>query len=151
MSADFKWEIAPIKTADQLSKGLRNKAIRIAMNKASAVVKNAVIAKVPVRYGYLKKSIKIKLKNYKNSAVWVSVVGPKSDFKRNKGKRKRGPKKGQPITHRPSNYAKLLEKGTKHAKAHPFLKPALDATKGQFMDTLRQKIEEQVNQLLPKK
>jgi len=151
VKTEFKWKIDPIKEADKLSKGLKNKAIRIAMNKASAVVKNAVVQNAPIRYGYLKKSIRIKLRNYKNRAVWVSVIGPKSDFKKKKGKRKRGPRKGEPIQHRPSNYARLLEQGTKHAKARPFLKPALQATRSQFMTTLTTSIREQVQQLLPQK
>jgi HK97 gp10 family phage protein len=148
---EFKWKIDPLKTADKLSAGLKNKAIRIAMNKASAVVKNAVIGNAPVRYGYLKKSIRIKVRNYKGKVIWVSVIGPKSDFKKAKGKRKRGPRKGEPIQHRPSNYARLLEQGTSHAKARPFLKPALQSTRSRFMQVLTASIKEQVNHLLPKK
>lgn len=151
MKTEFKWKINPLKTADKLSQGLKNKAIRIALNKASAVVKSAVVNNAPVRYGYLKKSFRIKLRNYKNKVVWVSIIGPKSDFKKAKGKRKRGTKKGEPIQHKPSNYARLLEEGTKHAKARPYLKPALQQTQSQFMRILSQSIEEQVNQLLPKK
>jgi HK97 gp10 family phage protein len=151
MGAQVKWKIDPVKEADKLEKGVRNKVIRIAMNKASGVVKAAVVGYAPKRYGFLQKSIRIKVRNYKGKAVWVSVIGPKSDFKRNKGKRKRGEKKGTPITHRPSNYARLVEKGTKRAKARPFLKPALQQTRSQFMNTLRQSIGDQVKQLLPKK
>lgn len=151
MGASVKWKIDPVREADKLEKGVRNKVVRIAMNKASGVVKAAVVSNAPSRYGFLKKSIRIKVKNYKNKAVWVSVIGPKSDFKRNKGKVKRGEKKGTPITHRPSNYARLVEKGTKKAKAHPFLKPALKSTQSAFMSTLRASIKDQVQTLLPKK
>lgn len=147
-NSSFKWTINPMKEVDGL---LKNKVLRIAMNKASAVVKAAVGAKAPVRHGFLKKSIRIKIRQYKASQVWASVVGPKSDFKKNKGKVKRGPKKGIAIAHRPSNYARLVEQGTKRSKARPFLKPALDQTRNQFQQVLIASIKEQVAQLLPKK
>lgn len=151
MEASFKWEIDPVREADKLSKGLKNKAIRISMNKAAAKVKAAVVSNAPKRYGYLQKAQRIKVKNYKAGVVWVAVVGPKSDFKKAKGKVKRGPKKGSPIYHRPSAYARLVEKGTKFAKARPYLKPALEQTAAVYMNTLRLSIKEQVRQLLPKK
>ena len=149
--SSVKWKIDPVKEAEKLEKGVRNKVMRIALNKASAVVKAAVVSNAPSRYGYLKKSIRIKVKNYKGKAVWVSVIGPKSDFKKSKGKRKRGPKKGEPIQHRPSNYARLVEKGTKTAKAQPFLKPALKQTASKFQQLLRSSVKEQLGALLPKK
>lgn len=151
MGAQVKWKIDPVREADKLDKGVRNKVVRIAMNKASGFLKKSIVSNAPSRYGFLKKSIRIKVKNYKNKAVWVSVIGPKSDFKRNKGKVKRGEKKGTPIVHRPSNYARLVENGTKTSRARPFLKPALQATRSQFMNVLRQSIKDQVQTLLPKK
>ena len=151
MSASVTWTIDPVKEADKLTKGLKNKVLRIAMNKASATVKAAVVSNAPSRFGYLKKSIRIKVKNYKGGSVWIAVVGPKSDFKKNKGKYKTGEKKGTPIVHRPSNYARLLEKGTSKMKARPFLKPALQATQSTYMKVLQASIKQQVEALLPKK
>jgi len=145
------WKIDPVKGAEKLERGVRNKIMRIAMNKASAVVKAAVVSQAPSRYGYLKKSIRIKVVHYKGKAVWVSVIGPKSDFKKAKGKRSRGPREGEPIQHKPSNYARLVEKGTKNAKASPFLKPALNQTASKFQQLLLASVKAQVEALLPKK
>ena len=147
----MKFTQDPAVIADKLSKGLRNKAIRIAINKAAAVIKAAVVSLAPKRYGYLQKSIKIKVKNYQEKAVWVAIIGPKSDFIRNKGVRHRGPYKGDPIRHRPSKYAKLLELGTKRAAARPFLKPALEQNQEQYVNIVTKTLSDQVAKLLPQK
>ena len=150
MSASVQWKIDPVREVEQLNKAVRNKVIRIAMNKASAPVKASVVDNARKRHGYLKKSIRIRLRNYQDKAVWVSVLGPKRDFYKRKGKYKRGPKRGQFKWHRPSNYARLLERGTKHASAKPFLKPALLSTQSRFATVLQQSIREQIAAQLPK-
>lgn len=147
MEARIQFTIDPLKEAEKLSKGLRNKAIRIAMNKAAGKVKSAVQSNAPVRLGILQKSIRIKVKQYRAGNVWVAVVGARSEKKR-KGKYKRGPKKGQPKIHNPARYGHLVERGTKRSKARPFLKPALKQTAKAYIDTLTQSIREQVRQLL---
>ena len=139
----------PVQVAAGLTKGLRNKAMRIALNKAAGVVKGAIHP--PKRYGYLLQSLRIKTKNYKGSDVWVAIVGPKSNYTRKRGKVKRGPNKGQPITFRPSAYASLVERGTRHSAARPYLLPALRATAHRYIQTLKSKLAEQVKQLLPQK
>jgi HK97 gp10 family phage protein len=148
--ARVEFTIDPIKEANKLTKGLRNKCLRIAMNKASAKVKEQVVSKAPKRFGYLQKSIRIKVRQYKTGSVWVSIVGPKSDFRKvrkaKKATRKRKAKNAS--THRPALYARFLEKGTKHATARPFLKPAMDATASQYLITLQASIREQVAKLL---
>lgn len=149
MGAYLKFSIDPVREADKLSTGLRNRVIRIAMNKASARVRDAVVGRAPALFGYLKKSFRIKVKNYRNSNTWVAVVGPKSDFKKSKGKYTRGEKKGQPIVRRPSKYAHLVERGTRHSKPKPYLKPALDATVNVYRQVLTDSIRTQVAQLLP--
>lgn len=147
MEVSVKFTVDPIKEAQKLSKGLRNKAIRVAMNKAPAKVKSAVQSNAPSRFGILKKSIRIKVRQYKTGNVWVAVVGARSEKKR-KGKYKRGDKKGQPKIHNPARYGHLVERGTARAKAKPYLKPALQQTAKAYINTLTQTIREQVRQLL---
>jgi HK97 gp10 family phage protein len=139
MRAEFKWKVNPFQQLEKLNKGMRNKAIRIAMNKASSPVKAAVVAKAPALRGYLKKSIRIKIKNYRNGAAWVSIIGSSRSFKRGK--------KGKKPSF-PSNYAGLVEKGTKHMKPQPFLRPSLQATRTQFQQVLQAALKDQVKQLL---
>ena len=150
MRAMLTFTIDPVTEADHLTRGVRNKILRIAMNKASAKVKASVINLAPARLGYLKKSFRIKIKNYKSGNVWVAIIGPKSDYKPKKGKRKRGETKGQPIIHQPSRYAHLVEKGTRYAGARPYLLPALRATQSQYRQTLLTSVREQIAALLPK-
>lgn len=139
---EITWEKNPFEILDNVANSVRNKAIRIAMNKAAAQVKEAVVANAPSRTGALKKSIRIIIKNYQNKNVWVAIIGPKSDFKKTTG---RGQFK---VVSRPALYAKLVEQGTKRAKARPFLAPAYESTKQGFCDTMIKAIADQVEKLL---
>lgn len=141
MDARFEFTLDPLKEANRLKKGMRNTVIRKSLNKAAAVVKAQVEARAPRRHGYLAKSFRIRLKNYKNSDKWVAIIGPKSSLTRKR--------KGKVI--RPSNYARLVEEGTQFAKARPYLRPALAVTKAQFLETLRAKIKQEVEAALKKK
>lgn len=149
----FEFKLDPVAEAKKLTKGLQNKANRIAMNKAAAVVKASVISHAPVRYGYLKRSIRIKVRNYKNRAVWVAVIGAKSDFrivrKGRKATRKHTGRKATP--HRPAKYSHFLERGTKHANAKPFLMPALNATAARYLATYQESLRQQIASMLSKK
>jgi HK97 gp10 family phage protein len=148
--SSVKWEIDPIKQANKLKKGTRNKALRIAVNRSASPVKAAVAGNAPRRHGYLSKSIRIRVRNYKGNDVWLAVIGPSSKFRKAKGKRKRGPNKGQPIYHNPSKYAHLVERGTKRSKASPFLKPALQSHQNTYRQSLTENIRREVDAMLAK-
>jgi HK97 gp10 family phage protein len=145
MKAEFKLDLS---TLDDLKKGMSNKIMRIALMKAAGTVKEAVISNSPAGTGALKKSIKIRVRNYNNSSVWVAVVGPKSSYTKAKGKIKRGPHKGEPRIYRPAKYAQLLEHGTKHAGARPFLGPAMTSSKEAFATIFLDKVKSQVTEIL---
>lgn len=145
--SQFIWTVDPIKKIGKLKKGLQNKAQRIACNKAASPVKAEVVAQTPVRYGFTRKAMRIRVREYKGKSIFVSIVGPKGDFVRNKGKYKTGEKKGQPIRHRPALYARLVSGGTKTIRARHFLSVALNSVKRYpvvYCETLR----EQIKQLL---
>lgn len=135
-----------------LTKGMRNKAMRISLNKAASPVKAAVISTAPARFGFLKKAQRIKVKHYQGGNIWVAVVGPTRSVSRKKGVRTRGPKKGEAIIHKPANYARLVEKGhggPRPAPAKSFLRPALSTSKSTYFTTLEAALAEQVKKLLP--
>lgn len=138
MEARFEFTIDPIKQADKLKAGLRNKVIRIAINKAASTVKSQVISNAPQRTGSLKKSIRIKVKNYRAKNVWVAIVGASTSYKRTRKKK----------IIRPVAYAKLVETGTKHTSAKPYLKPALAQKQQEYIQVMTAKIKEQVEQIL---
>lgn len=95
---------------------VQNKAIRIAINRASVPVKEAVVASAPKDKGNLKQSIRIKSKYYAKSKTWAAIVGPSSTFSRVRKK----PTKPKPAKKKkPSKTVTALKK-----KANAFKKKA---------------------------
>ena len=74
---------------------VNNRIVRIALNKASAPAKEAVVAAAPAGNGHLKKSIRIKAVYYASSQTWVAVVGVSRAYKRVKPKAKK--RKGKKV------------------------------------------------------
>lgn len=89
---------------------LQNKAIRIAINRASVPVKEAVVANAPKSSGALKQSIRIKAKYYAKSKTWAAIVGPSSTFSRVR-KKPKTPKPPKPK--KPSKTVTALKKKAK--------------------------------------
>lgn len=124
-------------------RGSRQRAIlRRALTKATRPIVPAARAKVPVRFGLLKKSLGRKLKTTKDGVVYV-VIGPRKGMKKQVGTVTRGPRKGQPVYEDPAKIAHLVEQGhggPHPAPAHPFLGPTFDQMKGQVERTLSDEI-----------
>jgi HK97 gp10 family phage protein len=121
--------------AEGLTKGGIRKATRIGLNRAASPVKASVVSHAAAvkRFGYLSKSIRIRLKGYP-ADKWVSVIGPGTKFVKVKGRYKRGATPGAAKFFKPAKYAHLVERGTKRSKPKPWLRPAFDSTKGRFLD-----------------
>jgi HK97 gp10 family phage protein len=132
-----------------LKKSLANKILRKAVTQAGRVVRDAVKANAVniKKHGYLAKSIGIKVKVYKDTAI--AVVGPRSKWSKVTGVRTRGKHKGEPITYKPSYTAHLVEKGTKRSQQKAFLKPALNSTSSLYMqiasDAIAHGIQDQLS------
>ncbi|VTR95240.1 : HK97-gp10_like [Gemmata massiliana] len=131
IGARTELDLTPIDGLNQ--SGIR-RATRIGLNRAASPVKASVEAHATAvkRFGYLAKSIRIRLRLYPADR-FVAVVGPASKFTRTKGVYKRGKRKGEKRLFKPSKYAHLVERGTRHSKAKPWLKPAHDATAARFL------------------
>lgn len=114
-----------VKALDGVKKALRNKLLRKGLNKARSVLAKAAKAKAPRETGLLKKSIGGKVKIYP-TGVGVAVVGPRVGFRKEVVRRR---KKWFPVSvvANPVKYAHLVELGTSHAGARPFLAPAFAA------------------------
>jgi len=121
-------------------------------------VLRAAKARVPVGKdedkGLLKKSLGITVKKLRNG-VTTSRIGPRSGFK---GKSlgfkisKRGKTKGQ-LTERfanPVNYAHLVEYGTSHSAAQPFIRPAIESSKGEVVDAMAKGLEKHLTKVCAK-
>ena len=76
------------------------------------------------RTGLLKKSIGVKAIVFKgaNSGA-LAIIGPK--------RRVQGEYKGKRVI--PANYSHLVEYGTSHSAAKPFIRPAIDSSKSEVM------------------
>ena len=138
MIAAFKVTVDPTKIVDKLNNAMRNRVIRIALNKASVPVKQTVISLVPSDTGALKKSMRIKVTNKRNSGLWVAVIGATISYKRMK--------KGKKIF--PAHYQTIVDKGSKKMVAHPFMRPAANSSRLKIILTMTELIKSQVAQIL---
>lgn len=148
LKAEIKFTTDPVSRLDGVNKTLQKRSIARAVKEAIKPVVDAVTegARAVQDFGYLAQSIGQKVKSYKTATA--GIVGPKSKFRKRKGVRTRGKDKGNPIWHRPAFYAALVERGTSRSKAKPFLKPALDATKDEYMETVAENIKDELEKLL---
>lgn len=130
--------------------------LRKAMNKAGSIVLKEMKKHAPVEVGRdelsraraktLKKSLGKKVKSYAKKGVVIVVVGPRRGFRKQVGVRKRGNNVGQPVYYDPSKTSHLVEKGTSHAAAKPFARPARDNTEQKVFDAIVQTIQEGLEQ-----
>ena len=103
---------------ERLVKRANRKAVR-AMGRE--VIKDAR-RRVPRRYGDLKKSLGIKVKAYRRTGVALAIIGPR------RGRARPHPTRpGKMIN--PTNYAHLVELGTRRTSPQPFLRPAEKSAK----------------------
>jgi len=150
VSADVRVDLGPLEELAS-GKALR-RALKIGINRAARPVKAAVKSEASSiqRYGYLAKSIRIKAIVYESGNA-VAVIGPTRKYQGRKGKFTRGPRKGESRVFIPANYAHLVEKGTAHARPHPFLKPALNSTLTQYLEAVKDEIRKEVERVSSRK
>jgi len=124
---------------NQLPVKLQKKHSRAAIAKAARRLVKAAKEKCPKRSGQLKKSLGFKPRTYKSGVY--AIVGPRSGFRTvdDNGR-----------VHDPAKIAHLVEfghGGPHAAEAHPFLRPAFDATVKSnttlIADELRKGIEQE--------
>jgi HK97 gp10 family phage protein len=120
----------------EMKRSLRNRIIRKAITKASQPIMKSMKALAPRDSGLLRRSIGRRTKTTRRGEV-VAVIGPRSkpSFKqqvrvggKGKGKRMKG---GRLVIRNPVRYAHLVEFGTRHSRAKPFMRPAFDANQRQ--------------------
>lgn len=142
--------IVDLSPLNNLKKNLVNKILKKATTVGGRVVRDAVKqnAQSIQKFGFLAKSIGIKVKIYGSNAV--ALVGPRSKWVREKGIRTRGEHKGQAIRFRPSYTAKLVEQGTRRSAARPWLKPALSSTAENYLQVAAEAVKQGIEQQLKK-
>ena len=116
-----------------LSEVTRKKVIATATSRALTPIRAEARRNAPVRTGALRADISKKVKKYRSGNVW-GAVGIKKHYLRTSS--------GHSIYMRdhPSNYVHLVEFGTVHSPARPFLRNALRNNRGQALQILRDTI-----------
>lgn len=150
-----------LKSLEFLEKKTADKIRRKFVSKFTSMLAKAVKQKVPkledinvamkafgVSSGYsggqLKKAIGRKVKTYRKTRTTFGVVGARTGYKIQVGKRTRGKNKGKPVFINPTQYFHLAEYGTRHSAARPSLRPSFDALKGQAKPMLTQIAREEI-------
>lgn len=81
-----------------------------------------------MRTGLLRKSIGITVRKNKTGkfrGAYTARIGPRTGFAKTIGVFVKGNKKGKPKIQNPVQYAHLVELGTSHSPAKPFIRPAV--------------------------
>ena len=126
-----------VRKLDRLAGAALRKLARPAVARAIVPVNKAAKRMAPVETGTLKKSLGIKIKTYAWPGVVWAGVGPRQGFT---GVGPDGRRRD------PVNYAHLVELGTTHSPAQPFLRPALDTQKPMAMAILTREIKKRLEQ-----
>lgn len=138
----------------------QRRIVRPAVAAAGTPVLQAARQRAPVESGQLRRSLGKRVKLLRKSGIVVAIVGPRRKaFRKQLWRQSRWSKDAQWVN--PTNYAHLVEFGTlphaigvgrrlvKHpgARARPFLRPALAATRGTVLAILTTKIGQGLEKL----
>jgi HK97 gp10 family phage protein len=126
---------------EALPEQLRRKAYRSALSSGARVIAKAAKRKVGKgESGMLKKSIGIKYLPATTRSQALGLVGPK----RGNGGIYNGQRRN------PTRYAHLVEKGTRHSAAKPFLRPAMIETQTEVFSKMSAMIDRAIARELAK-
>lgn len=126
---------------EALPEQLRRKAYRSALSSGARVIAKAAKRKVGKgESGLLKKSIGIKYLPATTRSQALGLVGPK----RGNGGIYNGQRRN------PTRYAHLVEKGTRHSPAKPFLRPAMIETQTEVFSKMSAMIDRAIARELAK-
>jgi HK97 gp10 family phage protein len=134
LKAEFRWTDNPIAKLEALSVNLRRIAIRIAMSKAAVPVRDAYRNAAPSLLGNLKKSVRIRITNYRSQGIWTCTVGPSFRYKR---KVRTGGRYAIP-----GKYASIED------KRHPFRAAAFNSAKGDFINNVFNNLSSAIEKVL---
>lgn len=94
-------------------------------------------ANAPVADGTLKKSLGIKLVGKRGEGKSTAKIGVRKGFKgKSLGTRTNAAGVASERFADPSNYGHLVEFGTSHSAAKPFIRPAIDAAQGEVVNAM---------------
>jgi HK97 gp10 family phage protein len=129
MNTTIKIEgIAELKRAlGKLPKSLQAAGEKSALRGGAFLISKAAKSRAPVASGHLKKAIGISVKTVKGRTT--ARIGAKSD-------RKTVIRYGKEAISNPANYSHLVEYGNATTPARPFIRPAVESTKGAVINAM---------------
>ena len=171
-SGERKWinifgDVQIIGVLGRMSNKIQRKVVRAAIRDGLVPIVEEAKKRVPVDHGHLKRAIKSTVTKMVSGKVYVDpkyvavrksgekgyyqvkLVGRNSDKLPTTYKKLREAAlaKGLEMI-QPARYAGLVEFGTKHAKAHPFMRPARDYAKAEAMNRIEKRIIVEMEQLV---
>lgn len=112
---------------DKLGKDGARKAMRKSlMTCADHIVEAAKMKALPAKSGVIRGTLRksIDKKVIQGDKFMRVIIGPRRGIKIRIGTHHKGKNKGKPIFKIPTRYAHLVEFGTSHSAAKPFMRPA---------------------------
>jgi HK97 gp10 family phage protein len=104
---------------------VEKKVIRTALRSGTKIIADATKANAPVLTGTMKRAITVRaMKRSRNRIGFMVTFNKRYTDKLVRMSKTRTTKKGTPVRY---FYPAAIEYGTKHAPAHPFMRPAFDS------------------------
>lgn len=136
-----------LEAMEGIKQRLKSKALRKGVRNAGKAVLRKARSLVRVESGLLKRSLGVKVVPErtvtKDTGKWANaaavIVGPRVGFKMEVARGKRT------VLSNPTKYAHLVELGTSHGQAFPFLGPAFESSKGEARDAIADAVNEAIN------
>ena len=123
---------------ESLPEKLQKSAEQAVLRAGSKAILNAAKSHVQVDTGNLKKSLGVKV-SMKRGAKFIGAgrayIGPRTGFAHPSG-RKSGRKGRTEKVINADEYSWYLESGTPHMAARPFIRPAIDSSKGEILNAM---------------
>lgn len=129
-----------------LPREMRDKAERTCLKAGGEIILAKAKANVPVRHGMLKISLANNVKKNKEGEL-SSRIGPRSEDKIAIGVHEKGKNKGKPKYIRPQKYSHLVEYGTSHSAANPFMRPAAESSKDQVLTAMMANYQKRLDKI----
>jgi HK97 gp10 family phage protein len=135
---------ATAKVFEQMPGAFQKRVLTTAARGGASVIRKAAQANLQannsIRTGLLLRAIALRVKAYKNGVIWAGVGVDKGVSGRTDA--------GRNIV--PGNYLHLVEFGTRHSRATPFLRPAADQSKAAVQDAVMKAAEKGLNREIKK-
>jgi len=125
---DIKGVASIQRALSRLPDELQRSGEAAALRAGAKPVTRAAKAKAPTDSGLLKKSIGQNVKRIRG--VRTARIGPRL------GWGKEVPRNGKTVFSDPAKYSHLIELGTSHSAAQPFIRPAIDSTRSEVVSAM---------------